>query len=93
VKKILLIAEIIVKEPGGQEAIKTNTVLLLDRNQKFMAFGSKALDSYFNDNKECTDLLFEKFKMILLNSRTGCEPLATALNGMFFTRKEIVFYS
>ena len=57
-------AEIHIKEPGGQEAGKINTVLLLKKNQEFNAFGSKALNTYFEDNFDGQDLLFEKFKMI-----------------------------
>ena len=56
-------AEIHIKEPGGQDSSKTNTALLLNKDGVFKAFGSKALDAYFEDNSEGQDLLFEKFKM------------------------------
>ena len=76
-----LSAEIHVKEPGGQEAKKTNTALLLDRNKTFRSFGSKALKDYYDDNKDGTDMLFDKFKMNLHDSDAE-EPIATALNGI-----------
>jgi hypothetical protein len=76
--------EICIKEPGGQDATKTNTVLLLDRNLRFKAFGSKALDAYYEDNAGGADLLFEKFKMGLHQNDSDTVPQATALNGCFF---------
>ena len=76
-------AEIHAKEPGGQEAGKTNTVLLLDQHGKFVAFGSKALKSYFENNHEGSDLLFEKFKMCLHGNKGDQVTQATALNGNF----------
>jgi hypothetical protein len=72
-------AEIHIKMPGGQEAGKTNTALLLDQQGKFVAFGSQALDAYFENNNDGTDLLFERFKMGLENSQGTTN--ATALNG------------
>ena len=74
-------AEIHTKEPGGQEAGKTNTVLLLNKDQEFKAFGSKALDAYFEDNCEGQDLLFEKFKMNLHCQDENITMQAKALNG------------
>ena len=73
--------EICIREPGGQDASKTNTALLLDQNSKFLAFGSKALEAYYDDNKDGTHLLFEKFKMRLHQNEDGGEPQALALNG------------
>ncbi len=75
--------EICIKEPGGQDATKTNTALLLDRNLRFKAFGSKALDAYYEDNEDGTHLLFEKFKMGLHQNDSDTVPQATALNGCF----------
>jgi hypothetical protein len=78
----LVTAEIHIKMPGGQEAGKTNTALLLDQQGKFVAFGSQALDAYFEDNNGGTDLLFERFKMGLDNSQGNVSTInATALNG------------
>ncbi len=74
-------AEIHTKEPGGQDAGKTQTALLLDRNMQFISFGSKALDAYYNENHSATDLLFEKFKMALDTSNGKIKEHATALNG------------
>jgi hypothetical protein len=73
--------EIFVREPGGQDATKTNTVLLLDQNFGFLAFGSKALDAYYEDNQDGAHLLIEKFKMGLHHNEDEGEPQATALNG------------
>ena len=72
-----LAGEIYTREPGGQDADKTDTVLLLDKNKEFKAFGSKALDAYFDNNHGGQDLLFEKFKMGLYEDQTH----AKALNG------------
>jgi hypothetical protein len=74
-------AEIHTKEPGGQDAGKTNTVLLLNKECEFKAFGSRALDEYFEDNCDGQDLLFEKFKMGLHGNDGSLAPQATALNG------------
>ena len=74
-------AKIHTKEPGGQGAGKTNTVLLLNKDQEFKAFGSKALDAYFEDNCEGQDLLFEKFKMNLHCQDENITMQAKALNG------------
>ncbi len=75
-------AEIYVKEPGGQEVGKTNTALLLDEDGKFIAFGSKALNTYFEDNHNATDLLFERYKLGLDSSQgNSIATHATALNG------------
>ena len=76
-------AEIHTKEPGGQDAGKTQTVLLLDHKMQFLSFGSKALDAYYNENHNATDLLFEKFKMALDTSNGKIKGHATALNGEF----------
>ena len=70
--------------PGGQEAGKTNTALLLDQYGNFVAFGSRALDAYFEDNNDETDLLFERFKMGLDCSQGNVNTDATALNGTCF---------
>jgi hypothetical protein len=75
--------EICIKEPGGQDATKTNTVLLLDRDLRFKAFGSKALDAYYEDSEDGAHLLFEKFKMGLHQNESETVPQATALNGCF----------
>jgi hypothetical protein len=83
-------AEIHTKEPGGQDAVKTKTVLLLDHKKEFLSFGSKALDAYYNDNHNATDLLFEKFKMNLNtegNDRT-IKRHAWALNGKLHLGKK-----
>jgi hypothetical protein len=61
--------------------MKTNTTLLLDRHYKFKAFGSRALDAYYEDNEGGALLLFEKFKMGLHHNDDSSEPKATALNG------------
>ncbi len=74
-------AEIHTKEPGGQDAGKTHTVLLLNREKQFLLFGSKALDAYFNENHNDTDLLFQKFKMNLDTSNGKISAQAEALNG------------
>jgi len=72
--------EIQVHMPGGQEAGKTNTSLLLDPQGNFLAFGSKArVDYYMHDEKG--GMLFEKFKMRLNDKHNGAEPSAQALNG------------
>ncbi len=68
-----IIIEIICKEPGGQEAKKAPTVMLLDSQEEFKAFGSKALDVYYTGDDgfmfcnygESGYLLVEKYKMAL----------------------------
>jgi hypothetical protein len=55
----------------------------LDQNSRFLAFGSKALDAYYEDNKDGTHLLFEKFKMGLHQNDDGGEPQAESLNGNY----------
>ena len=67
--------------PGGQDAGKTNTALLLDQQVNFVAFGNQALDTYFDNNHGGTDLLFERFKMDLDCSQGNIKTDATALNG------------
>ena len=82
-------SEIICKEPGGQEARKAPTVLLLDHLGGFQAFGSKALDLYYggvDDYVLCNygnggHMLFEKFKMVL-NSSDVQTYKTPALNGV-----------
>jgi hypothetical protein len=76
-----LTGEIHTKEPGGQDAGKTRTVLLLDHNKQFLSFGSTALHAYYNENHNKADLLFEKFKMNLDTSNGNINARATALNG------------
>jgi hypothetical protein len=76
-------AEIHIKMPGGYDADKTNTVLLLDQQENFVAFGSRALDAYFEDNNDGQDLLFERFKMGLDCSQGNVQTNATALNGIY----------
>ncbi len=70
-------AEIHTKEPGGQDAGKTHTVLLLDRNEQCLLFGSKALDAYYNENHNATNLLFKKFKMNLDTSNGNIKTKAS----------------
>jgi hypothetical protein len=80
---LIVTAEIHIKMPGGQDAGKTNTALLLDQQGNFVAFGSQALDAYFEDNNGQNDLLFERFKMGLDNSQGTVNTNAIALNGMY----------
>jgi hypothetical protein len=83
-------SEIICMEPGGQEARKAPTVVLMDNQGKFKAFGSNALDLYYGGDDgyvfcnygENGYMLFEKFKMVL-NSSDIRSYKATALNGEF----------
>ena len=72
--------EIVSKQPGGQEAGKTHSSILLDRNQKFIAFGSKAREGYFELDEENGGLFFENYKMGL-DDDLGSAPQARALNG------------
>jgi hypothetical protein len=51
--------EICIKEPGGQDTTKTNTVLLLGINLRFKAFGSKILDAYYEVNERSSFLVRE----------------------------------
>jgi hypothetical protein len=59
--------------------LKTHTALLLDKKSNFLAFGSKALDVFYENEEE--HLFFEKFKMDLheLNSLNAS---SAALNGI-----------
>ena len=83
-----IFSEIICKEPGGQEARKAPTVVLLDNQGNFKAFGSNALDLYYGGDDGyvfCNygangDMLFEKFKMVL-NSADVRSYKTPALNG------------
>ncbi len=78
-------------EPGGQEARKAPTVVLMDNQGKFKAFGSNALDLYYGGDDgyvfcnygENGDMLFEKFKM-KFNSSDIRSYKTPALNGEFF---------
>ena len=70
--------EIICREPGGQEAKKAPTVLLLDQQKKFVAFGARAQERYYESDYSL--LLFERFKMNLHRLET-ISAMATALNG------------
>ena len=71
-------AEIVCKEPGGQDALKTQTALLLDKGLNFLAFGSKALDMFYE--RDDGHLLFEKFKMDL-HGLHSLNVSSSALNG------------
>jgi hypothetical protein len=75
--------EIHIKMPGGRDAGKTNTALLLDQHGHFVAFGSGALDAYFENNHDETDLLFERFKMRLAGGQDDVQTDAIALNGQY----------
>jgi hypothetical protein len=89
----MMLSEIICKEPGGQEAKKAPTVLLLDHLGQFQAFGSKALDLYYGGEEgyvccnygDGGNMLFEKFKMVL-NSSDSQTYKAPALNGVIHFR-------
>jgi hypothetical protein len=73
--------DVVVKEPGGQEAKKTLTNVLLAPDGTFKAFGTKARDDFYES--DCSDLFFEKFKMQLHDSSTrGGTPMATACSGV-----------
>ena len=84
----MMCSEIICKEPGGQEARKAPTLLLLDNLGRFQAFGSKALDLYYGGDDgyvfcnygDDGNMLFEKFKMVL-NSPDILTYKTPALNG------------
>jgi hypothetical protein len=76
--------------PGGQDECKTNTALLLNSQEKFVAFGIRALDVYFEDNHDGTDLLFERFKMGLHCSQDSINIDAKALNGGYSVSSIII---
>lgn len=69
--------EIFSKQPGGQEAGKTHSSILLSADQKFIAFGSKAREEYFEHDER--GLFFENYKMGL-DDDLGSAPSAIALN-------------
>jgi molecular chaperone DnaK (HSP70) len=75
--------QIICKEPGGQDAKKTATSVLLDSAGNLKSFGFKARNDYYEeydgDGEPSRDLLFEKFKMQLHESSQR-SPQATAQN-------------
>ena len=79
--------EIKILEPGGQEPGKTHTILLLDGNGNFKAFGSKAHEDYYDCDEQ--GLLFEKFKMFLHDAHAG-PPQAVALNGRALSLIEVI---
>jgi hypothetical protein len=68
--------DIIVKEPGGQEAAKTLTNVLLDSRGNFQSFGKQARKEHYEDG---TGLFFENFKMQLHESAR--RPTATSASG------------
>jgi hypothetical protein len=86
----IVTGEIYVKMPGGEGADKTNTALLLDQQGNFVAFGSRALDAYFEDNNDGKNLLFERFKMGLDCSQGNVQTNATALNGIYLFSSRVV---
>ena len=84
--------EIKANTPGGQEPGKTNTSLLLDQDGKFVEFGSKARDAYYEyDDKG--GMLFETFKMRLGDKHSVAEPLAYALNGKSQPLLKVIVHS
>jgi hypothetical protein len=74
------------KEPGGQEARKTLTNLLLDDNGDFKSFGFRARRDYFENE---TGAFFANYKMVLNESSTG-GPQVKALNGTSWPLLDIV---
>ena len=56
------------KEPGGQEARKTLTNLLLDDNGNFKSFGFRARRDYFENQ---SGAFFANYKMVLNESSAG----------------------
>ena len=67
------------KQPGGQDARKTLTNMLLNADGSFRAFGFEARRIYAED---ATGDFFANYKMLLSNvGAHGGETMARALNG------------
>ena len=75
------------KEPGGQEARKTLTNLLLDNQGNFKSFGFRARRDYF-ENEE--GAFFSNYKMVLNESAAGRAPTVLASNGTSWPLIDIV---
>ena len=70
---------IVCKEPGGQDATKTATSILLGSDMRFKKFGNAARRQYYEDADTST-LLCENFKMRLHDVGSG-PKMTTAANG------------
>jgi hypothetical protein len=67
------------------------TSLLLCKQGKFLAFGSKAREDYYEHDE--SGMLFEKFKMRLHDDHRGSEPMAFALNGKTVPLLKVITHS
>ncbi len=67
------------------------TSLLLCKQGKFLAFGSKAREEYYEHDE--SGMLFEKFKMRLHDDHRGSEPMAFALNGKTVPLLKVITHS
>jgi hypothetical protein len=70
---------------------KRHTSLLLDQQGKFLAFGSKAREDYYEHDE--SGMLFENFKMRLHDDHRGSEPMAFALNGKTLSLLKVITHS
>jgi len=67
------------------------TSLLLCKQGKFLAFGSKAREDYYEHDE--SGMLFENFKMRLHDDHRGSEPMAFALNGKTLSLLKVITHS
>ena len=67
------------------------TSLLLCKQGKFLAFGCKAREDYYEHDE--SGMLFEKFKMRLHDDHRGSEPIAFALNGKTLSLLKVIVHS
>ncbi len=67
------------------------TSLLLCKQGKFLAFGCKAREDYYEHDE--SGMLFEKFKMRLHDDHRGSEPIAFALNGKTLSLLKVITHS
>ncbi len=67
------------------------TSLLLCKQGKFLAFGCKAREDYYEHDE--SGMLFEKFKMRLHDDHRGLEPIAFALNGKTISLLKVITHS
>lgn len=78
------------REPGGQQARKTLTCLLLDERGDFVNFGDAARQQYYEDHEESPGLLlFTNYKMHL-HSADSSAPVTKASNGVLWPLKDVI---
>ena len=75
------------KQPGGQDARKNLTCILLNADGSFKAFGYEARRQYSESGE---GLLFSNYKMLLANVGGSLEAMARAYNGKTLRLMDVV---